>query len=241
MNWGERELASARARGQIVFVQSHHNAYSSGEHGLPMYHAMTSGQGGTPMRQYHPLFERYGVSAVISGHSEMFERSFVDTDGDGVQYYDVGVSGAGVRGERREGPGFASPLLRYNTFRQSTADQDEAEVWRTVDGVRQLVAGGKHYGHLEVEAQRLGRRADGYARITLTPVHNFPVPDANYELVRTERRTYGDVVELTLDRRGRVMAVTGPRGSVSPWQSLRAGPASAAAREGRTARSPARR
>ena len=29
-------------------------------------------------------------------------------------------------------------------------------------------------------------------------LQNFPVLDANYQLVRTERRTYGDVVELTL-------------------------------------------
>jgi hypothetical protein len=36
------------------------------------------------MRAYHALFERYGVVAVLSGHSEMFERSFVDEDGDGV-------------------------------------------------------------------------------------------------------------------------------------------------------------
>ena len=35
------------------------------------------------MRQYSEMFEEYGVAAVFSGHSEMFERSFVDGDGDG--------------------------------------------------------------------------------------------------------------------------------------------------------------
>ncbi|WP_240759028.1 purple acid phosphatase family protein, partial [Phytoactinopolyspora endophytica] len=103
-DWAEQQLADARSQGQVVFVQFHHSAYSSGEHGLPMYHELTSGQGGTPMRQYHSLFEQYGVAAVLSGHSEMFERSFVDSDDDGVgvHYYDVGVAGDGLRGERRD-------------------------------------------------------------------------------------------------------------------------------------------
>ncbi len=204
--WAERQLRSARRQGQVVVVQFHHNAFSSGEHGLPMYHADTSGQGGTPMRQYHPMFEEYGVSAVLSGHSEMFERSFVDTDGDGVgvHYYDVGVAGDGLRGERREGPTLADPLLRYNEFRQWTADQDEREVWAEVDGVRRLVSGGKHYGHLQVD---LTRQPRGRARatMTLTPVHVFPVLDAAGTLLRTERRVYGDVVTLELDARGRVL------------------------------------
>lgn len=204
--WAEQQLASARRQGQIVVVQFHHSAFSSGEHGLPMYHADTSGQGGTPMRQYHPLFERYGVSAVLSGHSELFERSFVDSDGDGVgvNYYDVGVAGDGLRGERRDGPTLADPLLRYNPYRQWTADQSEPEVWRDVDGVRQLVSGGKHYGHLQVDLTKVSE-GRAKARLQLTPVHSFPVLDADRELVRTERRIYGDVVTLDLDARGRVI------------------------------------
>lgn len=208
-NWAEQNLADARRRGQIVFVQFHHNAFSSGEHGLPMYHKDSSGQGGIPMRQYHPLFEKYGVSAVISGHSELFERSFVDSDrnGVGVHYYDVGVAGDGLRGERRDGPTMADPVLRYNPYRQWTADQDAREVWQDVDGTRQLVSGGKHYGHLEVNVDRLKGRAakSAYARVTLTPVYSFPVLDASYQLVRTERRIYDDKITLLLDRRGRVI------------------------------------
>ena len=34
------------------------------------------------MRAYSPMFEKYGVAAVIAGHDEMFERSFVDEDGE---------------------------------------------------------------------------------------------------------------------------------------------------------------
>jgi hypothetical protein len=214
--WVERQLAQARAAGQVVFVQFHHSPFSSGEHGLPMDHVQSSGQGGTPMQVYHELFERYAVAAVFSGHSEMFERSFVDRDGDGlgVHYYDVGVAGDGLRGEQRNGTSLLDPLLRYNPYRQWTADQDEPELWRTIDGVRQLVAGGKHYGHLEVEAVRLaphrGRqgpaRGGAATRLTFRPVYVFPIFDASDRLVGAERRVYDDEVVLHLDRNGRIIA-----------------------------------
>ncbi len=201
-NWVERQLIDARADGQLVLVQFHHAPFSSGEHGLPLNHVLTSGQGGTPMRVYHPLFERHGVAAVISGHSEMFERSFVDSNGDGtgVQYYDVGVSGDGLRGARRAGPTLDSALLNYNPYSQWTADQSEPERWTVVDGAPRLVAGGKHYGHLEINVDRV--RGDR-ARITLTPVHLFPVLDEDLSVVRTERRTYHDEIAIDFDREGR--------------------------------------
>ncbi len=199
--WAERQLADARRRGQIVFMQWHHSPFSSGEHGLPMYHVDTSGQGGTPMRQYHAMAERYGVAAVICGHSELFERSFVDLDGDGigVHYYDVGVAGDGLRGERRvSGPG--SELLGYNPYRQWTADRDEPEEWRDRGSARVLHRGGKHYGHLQVEVVRTRRGA----AVTMTPVHVFPVVDSSYRVRRTERRVYDDVVVLAIGKDGRV-------------------------------------
>lgn len=201
--WCEAQLADARDMGQIIVMQWHHSPFSSGEHGLPMYHRDTSGQGGTPMRQYHVLAERYGVAAVICGHSELFERSFVDEDGDGVgvHYYDVGVAGDGLRGERRvAGPD--SERLSYNPYRQWTADRDEPEVWEDRRGVRVLTSGGKHYGHLHVEVERT---RDG-ARMTMTPVHVFPVVDTDYRVVRTERREYDDQVVLSIRPDGRVRA-----------------------------------
>jgi len=219
--WAEAQLADARERGQIVFVQFHHAPYSNGEHGLPMYHELTSGQGGTPMRQYQPLFERFGVTAVFSGHSEMFEQSFVDEDGDGVgvYYYDVGIAGDGLRGEKRNGPTLNDPLLAYNANSEWTADQKAPELWELVDGVLQLVEGGKHYGHLEVNLTRITRGgqepedARPAARVTLTPVHVFPVLDVDYNLVRTERRTYDAGVTLLLDGKGQVLRenITAPR------------------------------
>lgn len=205
-NWVIEQLEDAREDGQIIFAQWHHVPYSSGTHGLPMNHEDSSGQGGTPMRQYHPLFEEYGVAAVFSGHSEMFERSFVDEDNDGigVYYYDVGVAGDGMRGQRTDDTG---ELLNYNPFSQWTADQDEPELWAEVDGVPQIIEGGKHYGHLEVNLERLDG-PEGGAQITLTPVYSFPVLDSNYELVDTERRVYGD--EITLQTNAAGEAINAP-------------------------------
>ncbi|MEL6556003.1 MAG: metallophosphoesterase [Cyanobacteria bacterium J06621_11] len=198
-NWVIEQLESARAAGQIVFAQFHHAPYSSGTHGLPMNHEDSSGQGGTPMRQYQSLFEEYGVVAVFSGHSEMFERSFVDEDNDGkgVYYYDVGVAGDGMRGQRTDEEG---NLLGYNPFSQWTADQSEPELWQEVDGVLQNVEGGKHYGHLEVNVENLGKEnsEESGTRVTFTPVYSFPVLDASYELVDTERRVYGDEIVIEI-------------------------------------------
>ena len=104
----------------------------------------------------------------------------------------MGVAGDGMRGQRTDEEG---NLLGYNPFSQWTADQSEPELWQEVDGVLQNVAGGKHYGHLEVNLENLGEE-DG-TRITFTPVYSFPVLDANYDLVDTERRVYGD--EIVID------------------------------------------
>lgn len=214
-NWAKAQLEDARAKGQVIFVQFHHVPFSDGEHGLPMNHADSTGQGGTPMRAYHPLFEEHSVAAVFSGHSEMFERSFVDEDADGVgvHYYDVGVSGDGLRGERRHplGSGYTSNnLLNYNPYSQWTADQSEGELWEILgNGVASLVDGGKHYGHLEVELHRVaaGALADlgVAATVTLTPVYVFPLLDANLDYVGSERRVYGDTRTLYLDAAGVVV------------------------------------
>lgn len=89
---------------------------------------------------------------------------------------------------------------------------DAHERWETVDGTPQLVDGGKHYGHLEVNVENLQRgrsRAlparSAHAAVTFTPVHVFPVLDADYKLVRAERRVYDDEVTRYLDAEGRVV------------------------------------
>ncbi len=202
-NWVKAQLEDARAKGRIIFVQFHHVPYSSGVHGFEMSSPQSSGQGGTPLRQYHPMFEEYGVIAVFSGHSEMFERSFVDGDGDGVgvHYYDVGVAGDGLRGsvvdEATETLGGANP------FSEWTADQSEPETWvANDDGSTTLVSGGKHYGHLEVNIYRDGGKL-GYGRVEFSPAYSFPTISVTaageYDVsTKTERRVYSDKLTVSL-------------------------------------------
>ena len=199
--WAQEQLADAREKGQIVLVQFHHAAYSNGVHGTPPNHEHADNQSGVAMRAYTPMFEEYGVAAVISGHDEMFERSWVDTDGDGRGFhsYDVGVASDGLRGEQlaRNEDGVYEPI-RFNSHSEWMAAADEPEHWEDVDGVRQLVDGGLHYGHLQIDITRKGQGAE----LTLTPVYVFPVLDEDYELVRTERREYDDVITFSVDRNG---------------------------------------
>jgi hypothetical protein len=204
--WVVAQLQDARAKGQMVFVQFHHVPYSSGTHGFGMAHPNSSGQGGTPLRIYHPLFEQYGVAAVLSGHSEMFERSFVDenNDGIGVQYYDVGVAGDGMRGRAIDS--ITGLIGTQNPFSQWTADGDAGEMWLdNGDGTFSLVDGGKHYGHLEVNIEALDD-PNLMAKIILTPVYSFPILDGDYNLVGdTERRVYGDEVTLLVGNNGQII------------------------------------
>jgi Leucine-rich repeat (LRR) protein len=196
--WLEENLKSAKESGQLIFIQYHHIAYSSGEHGVPMNHELSTGQGGTPLRVLNPLFEEYEVIAVFSGHDELFERSFVDEDGDGkgVMYYDVGVAGDGMRGEKRKWNTNPLETLDYNPFKKWTADQNSVENWNTSGAVPLLQDGGKHYGHLEVNLQKVKENGQDFAKIKFSPVYAFPVMNSNYELLRVERRVYADEVEL---------------------------------------------
>lgn len=182
-NWAEAQLRDASEQGQIIFVQFHHVPYSSGVHGFPMSSPESSGQGGTPMRVYSPLFEEYGVVAVFSGHSEFFERSLVN----GIHYYDTGVAGDGLRG-----PVAPELAAESNPFSQWTAHYDAPELW---DG-NQLISGGKHYGHVEVNVLP---NEDGSFDITITPVHAFPLNE-DFAITGWERREYGDTVQIRVNR-----------------------------------------
>jgi hypothetical protein len=179
-NWTLEQLADAREQGQIIFVQFHHIPYSSGGHILPTTAPGSSGQAGIPMRQYTPHFAEHGVVAVFCGHNESFERSLVD----GVLFYDVGVAGDGLgRPLSREMPIFE------NEYRQWVAHYDAPELWNG----SQLVEGGRHYGHLEVDVVPLG---NGEYEITFTPVHIFPVTDENGRVTGFERRVYDDEITV---------------------------------------------
>jgi 3',5'-cyclic AMP phosphodiesterase CpdA len=82
--WLERTLASSTDRWRIVML--HHPPYSAGY----------QGSRGDVRRAFAPLFERYGVQLVLSGHDHDYQRS---KPINGVTYV---VSG-GAAGTRRTG------------------------------------------------------------------------------------------------------------------------------------------
>tara|TARA_R110002020_G_scaffold231_1_gene1160 strand:+ start:42443 stop:44773 length:2331 start_codon:yes stop_codon:yes gene_type:complete len=133
----------------------------------------------------------------------LFERSFVDEDNDGkgIMYYDVGVAGDGLRGEKRDWLGNPFNTLDYNPYRKWSADQSSVEVWNTSGANPVLVDGGKHYGHLEVNLEKKVEGDQEFAIVNFTPVYIFPVLDQNYNLQKVERRIYNDEVSLKIPLR----------------------------------------
>ena len=80
--WLERQLEAARDDRLIrhIFVVMHHPPYSVSLHG-----------GQRDLRErWTPLFERYGVAAVFSGHDHVYERA----EAGGVRYFVTGGGGA---------------------------------------------------------------------------------------------------------------------------------------------------
>ncbi len=178
--WLESQLATAQADGQIVFVQYHHAAYSAGIHGQqPGTGAGQDNQSGQPMRALTPLLAQYDVKAVFSGHDEMYEHAIVD----GIHFFDIGIGGDGLRGTTFGSPDYMQEFL---------AQTDALEVW---DG-NVLLSGGKHYGHLEIDAIF---NADGQWDVTLTPAYAFPILSSTDpgQIIGWERRVYDDSVTFT--------------------------------------------
>jgi hypothetical protein len=122
--WLEKILADAAVDPKIQhrFVVMHHPVYSTSLHG-----------GHPELREmWTPLFERYGVEAVFSGHDHTYERSLEG----GVRYF---VSGGG-----------GAPLYPKDS-RAARADT-EASIYfeRTFNYLRVQVVGGR----IEVTAMR---------------------------------------------------------------------------------------
>jgi len=196
-NWAIRELANAQALGQIIFVQFHHTAFGTGVHSLPSGSAgIANGednQSGMPMRVYQDLFERYGVTAVLSGHDELVEYVSIN----GVSYWDVGFAGDGLRG-----PGYP-PTTDYVPFDLLPAEAQEThwsahgdapEIWNG----DQLIDGGKHYGFLEVDVRPSG---DYNYEVIMTPRYVFPITDeAGSPTGIFEHRQYNNVVRVIVER-----------------------------------------
>ena len=80
--WIERELSAARQASHVrhIFVVMHHPPYSISLHG-----------GHRDLRErWTPLFEKYAVSAVFSGHDHVYERA----EHNGLRYFVSGGGGA---------------------------------------------------------------------------------------------------------------------------------------------------
>jgi hypothetical protein len=205
--WLERELEDARDRRVICFVQMHQSPFSSGPHGRPP----GTGEGrdahsGQPLRRLAPLFRAHGVRAVFSGHDSSYEHSIVD----GVHYYAVGSGGDEL----------AAPHQGVVNERQVFVAHDHApERWMGDE----LEAGGKHYGHVEVDVRQIDDPAIPGGRrfvATVAPVHVFPVLDPEHpgEIVTWERREYDDV--LTFEAAAPAAASLPNEPSSSPPQAL---------------------
>jgi 3',5'-cyclic AMP phosphodiesterase CpdA len=81
-SWLERELIAARQDASIhhIFVVMHHPPFSISLHG-----------GARDLRErWTPLFEKYQVSAVFSGHDHVYERA----EHNGLRYFVSGGGGA---------------------------------------------------------------------------------------------------------------------------------------------------
>lgn len=187
--WFQEQLFEAQKTSRFTFVQFHHTMYGSGPHSVPFGNPGFSGQSGIAMRVIEPLLFKYGVDAVFSGHDEMFERSQKtgvevlpngQTKKHSIQFFDVGVGGDGLRG----------PSIDFdNPYRKFLAHEHAPEKWNG----SQLVSGGKHYGHLEVNVTR---NLLGQWQAILTPVYVFPLMNRSGQVVGWERRTYDDTVTI---------------------------------------------
>ncbi|EON79120.1 Purple acid phosphatase [Lunatimonas lonarensis] len=98
-HWLERALAESTATWK--FVVQHHPPYSSEENDYGNTLFESSLQGDDEARFLVPLYEKYGVDMVFSGHLHMYERTWPILDGkvverDGVRYYILGGSGGGL-------------------------------------------------------------------------------------------------------------------------------------------------
>lgn len=192
--WAVSQLADARSRGQIIFVQWHHMAYGTGVHSLTSGHAGIANnednQSGLPMRIYHNLMKEYGVTAVFSGHNELLETVELD----GVHYWDVGIAGDGLRG-----PGYY-PTTSYVPFSllpsaaQEThwsAHGDALEMWSG----QKMVEGGKHYGFVQVEVNP--QPAQQEYEIVIRPRYSLPVVDEAGKFTgKFEERTYSKIIRV---------------------------------------------
>jgi acid phosphatase type 7 len=107
--WVEKDLAASTAPWKIVYF--HHPPWSSGDHGSqPLMR-----------REFGPIFEKYGVDLVLTGHDHDYERSkpmlgdgVAPSGKQGITYLVVGGGGASLRA-------FATPRPSWSVVRDDAA------------------------------------------------------------------------------------------------------------------------
>ena len=194
--WLEGQLADAQKNKLFTFLVCHQCPFSAGYHGRASGEVGRGGEpenlSGVPTRCLTNLVFKYGVDGWICGHDEMYEHSQIkgeETLPDGTKrpmtlnVWDVGIGGDGLRGCR-----ITEKPNPHEVFR---AHVDAPEKY---DANGTLVAGGKHYGHLEVN---VAPNAEGVWTATLTPVYVFVSSNTVTHALTFERRTYPDETVVT--------------------------------------------
>lgn len=114
--WLQKDLANSKADWDIVYL--HKGPYSSGIHG----------SNGEVQDRFQPLFEKYGVRLVFSGHDHHYERT---KEINGVNYIVSGGGGAGTYPVKASD--FSAFALEVIEFVYVTIDGDKLSV-HAVDG-----------------------------------------------------------------------------------------------------------
>jgi predicted phosphodiesterase len=115
LEWFEKGLKESKARWKIVFC--HHSLYTSAR-----MHDTEVGL----LARLEPLFTRYQVNVVFSGHSHVYERLKPQK---GVHYITEGASGKLMKGNLdRRSPLTAAGNDQINSFLVVRVDEDEMKV-----------------------------------------------------------------------------------------------------------------
>ncbi|MEO6724228.1 MAG: metallophosphoesterase [Blastocatellia bacterium] len=116
LRWLEDGLAASKAQWKIAYF--HHPLYSSG---------ITHGSDTKLRAQLEPVFVKYGVTAVLSGHDHVYERTKPQR---GVQYFVAGAGGQLRKGDLdRRTPFFGTGNDTVNSFMYLEATPDKISFW----------------------------------------------------------------------------------------------------------------
>lgn len=129
LKWLTDALSKSAARWKVAFF--HHPIYSSGRrHGSDL----------NLRRMLEPLFVRYGVAAVFSGHDHIYERTKPQQ---GIQYFVSGTGGKLRRGNiNRRSPFFAAGNDEVNSFMYVEVSPDKFSFW-SVSAAGDVIDGGR--------------------------------------------------------------------------------------------------